>query len=836
MDNLAAERLCKIPDSTVFKSIEDEIVSIYLVDLDNDIYRIIKVPNTTRVMSYRSDYIWSKAAADFAGEVSEDTRDVILRMADINLFREDLMVTDRKEYIYRLKNETVSWRRGVVKVIDRIDGRPVLLSLTISYFDSKATGDEFYVSSLEKQKTLLVEGLKRIKGLATEYQLLRFYNLKTGEFTNYYTAKTAADEPNQLIYSIGDYKSNHEESVRRFCHPDYAEEMRKFSENDYIRHVLDNKKKYVMRFLSDTGRGYRWTEYVLIKIDPVDEPATEVAIGFIDVDDIVRIEMAKDAAFRAQTDIVTALSSDFSNVYNVNAHKDEVNIIKLEGRVIEDFKDWEQRKKAFPYSKIFGDYIFDRVHPEDRSAMLELLNPDKVDEILSKTGEYTGTYRIFVEGEISYFEFKLMKLKDSGQVILAFRNIDSIVMEEKRKAQALEEALMDADKANRAKTTFLNNMSHDIRTPMNAIMGFTTLAKKHIEDRDAVLEYLSKIDISGKHLLRLINDVLDMSRIESGKVTIEERVVHIPEIMDDLATIVQADIDAKSQTFIVDFGSVSNNYIITDRLRINQILLNIVSNAIKYTPEGGRIAVKVLEKPGRMTGYSTYEFRVKDNGIGMSKDFSEHIFEAFTREKTSTVSKIEGTGLGMAITKHIVDMLGGTITVNSEQGKGTEFVVTLDCKLSDKTEASHKTSGKSVKSNSSEGNADNNIFKGKKILLVEDNPLNQEIAVDILSEAGFNVFVASDGDIAVEKLRKMRKGDYDLVLMDIQMPRMDGYTATKYIRKLDNKYASAIPIIAMTANAFDEDRKQALDCGMNEFVAKPVKIHRLMDVMMELMS
>ena len=516
--------------------------------------------------------------------------------------------------------------------------------------------------------------------------------------------------------------------------------------------------------------------------------------------------------------------------------------------------------------------------------------------------------------------------------------------------QALSDAVAAAETANRAKSTFLSNMSHDIRTPMNAIIGFTTLAISNIDDTERVKDYLGKTLASSNHLLSLINDVLDMSRIESGKIHLEEVEVNLSDVLHDLKTIVSGQIFAKQLELYMDVMDVTDEDVYCDKTRLNQILLNLLSNAIKFTPAGGTVSVRVRQLAGKVRGCGQYEFRIKDNGIGMSPEFAKKIFEPFERERTSTVSRIQGTGLGMAITKNIVDMMGGTIEVQTAQGKGTEFTVcvpmraqteqrpvekiteleglkalvvdddfntcdsvtkmlvkvgmraewTLSGKeavlrarqsiemsdayhtyiidwrlpdmngievtrrirsLNDDTpiiiltaydwsdiEVEAKAAGVTAfcskpmfmsdlretltsalgqkQTDAAQGllpdkNAD---FKGKHILLVEDNELNREIAQEILREYGFLVDSAENGAVAVEKVSTAAPGSYDLVLMDVQMPIMDGYTATRQIRALDDPARAKLPILAMTANAFDEDRRNALESGMNGFLSKPIVI------------
>ena len=527
--------------------------------------------------------------------------------------------------------------------------------------------------------------------------------------------------------------------------------------------------------------------------------------------------------------------------------------------------------------------------------------------------------------------------------------------------QALSDAVAAAETANRAKSTFLSNMSHDIRTPMNAIIGFTTLALSNIDDKERVKDYLAKTLASSNHLLSLINDVLDMSRIESGKIHLEEVEVNLSDVLHDLKTIVSGQIYAKQLELYMDAMDVTDEDVYCDKTRLNQVLLNLLSNAIKFTPAGGTVSVRVRQLAGAVRGCGQYEFRVKDNGIGMSQEFAKKIFEPFERERTSTVSRIQGTGLGMAITKNIVDMMGGTIEVQTAQGKGSEFIICLPLRTQDEhrpvekiTEleglkalvvdddfntcdsatkmlvavgmrANWTLSGKEavLRARQSIEMGDtykayiidwrlpdmNGIevtrqirslhddtpiiiltaydwsdieveakaagvtafcskpmflsdlrdtlmtaigqkqaqeeqgvlpqkttdFKGKHILLAEDNELNREIAVEILNAYGFEVDTAENGAVAVEKVSTAAPGQYDLVLMDVQMPIMDGYTATHRIRELENPALACIPILAMTANAFDEDRRNALESGMNGFLSKPIVIADLVQEMRKIL-
>lgn len=391
---------------------------------------------------------------------------------------------------------------------------------------------------------------------------------------------------------------------------------------------------------------------------------------------------------------------------------------------------------------------------------------------------------------------------------------------------------------NRAETIFLNSISHDIRTPLNVIIGYTALASAHVNEAQEVKKYLSKIETASNHLLLLINDVLDMSHIESGTLKLERAPVYLPDVLENLKAIIQTDSSAKQLKFCADTKNMVHKNVITDKLRLKQVLLNILENAVKYTRPGGKIYFQIQELKGQEPGFAKYEFRVKDTGIGMSGEFIAHIFEPFTREQTSTVSGIEGMGLGMAIVKKIVDRIGGTIAVKSRQGKGTEVTVILPFKVKSQVVECETKVFKKTGQMKMLGERENseNLFKGKKILLTEDNELNREIAVELLKEEGFILDTAEDGTIAVEKMRTAKPGQYDLILMDIQMPIMDGYEATRQIRKLKNPETANIPIVAITANAFEEDRQKALEAGMNEHVSKPIDLARLLEAVKKVLK
>ena len=661
---------------------------------------------------------------------------------------------------------------------------------------------------------------------------------------------------------------------------------------------------------------------------------------------------------QTQLDLVNALSRNYLNVFLCNLGDETLTVIKLEGYVTAGLEGERSVKRS--YHQIVDNYTAARVHPDDREGFLASVSPAAVRRALTDADEYTGNYRVLEGDAVHYYQFRYIATssdasKRFNQVLAAFQNIDNIVEEEARHRRALADALVAAEHSNRAKTTFLNNMSHDIRTPMNAIIGFTSLAAAHIDNREQVATYLRKIQTSSSHLLSLINDVLDMSRIESGKMKLEESEANLASIMHDLKVIVQGDVAAKQLDLFIDTVDVTNEAIVCDKLRLNQVLLNLLSNAVKFTEPGGYVSLRIAQKGKPHGGWADYEFRVKDSGIGMAPEFVEHVFEAFERERNSTVSGTQGTGLGMAITKNIVDMMGGAIEVESELGRGTEFVVSLrfrtieggaqcgpvaeleglralvvdddlntctgvakmlhqigmraDWTLSAK-EAVHRArfaveeadeyyayiidwlmpdmngiecvrriravvgaskpiiiltayDWSGIEEEAREAGvtafcskplffselrellehpfvhemsrepAEVPSFAGKRVLLVEDNELNREIAAEILKSMDFEIDMARNGIEAVHAVEEGAACAYDLVLMDIQMPIMDGYEATRCIRALPNRAKSHVPIYAMTANTFEEDKQRAADAGMNGHIAKPIEAAILANALKE---
>ena len=385
-------------------------------------------------------------------------------------------------------------------------------------------------------------------------------------------------------------------------------------------------------------------------------------------------------------------------------------------------------------------------------------------------------------------------------------------------AEKIERAAKRAEEASEAKTRFLFNMSHDIRTPMNAIIGFSDLLEKHLDDKEKVHDYIKKIQLSGSFLLSLINYVLEMARIESGKATLRTEVGDAQELLGALNAVFEPAVEKKRLKYNCTLD-VEHRFIICDVTKVREIVLNIISNSVKYTPEGGSVTVQIKEIPWEKEGWTAYRILVEDTGIGMGAEYLPHIFEEFTRERTSTESKVVGAGLGLPIVKALIDLMGGTIQVESERGKGSKFEVILPFEIASEEEVKDSYVKKEEKPY--------NRSKEKRILLAEDNELNAEIAITILEENGFKVERAEDGCKCVELFSEKPTGYYSTILMDIQMPNMDGYTASRKIRGMEREDAKVIPIIALTANAFDEDRNKAFAAGMNGHIAKPIDVGRM---------
>lgn len=552
------------------------------------------------------------------------------------------------------------------------------------------------------------------------------------------------------------------------------------------------------------------------------QPGSGDVIAFITevvCDDEMVNETLINKALIGQYDAIASILDGRYRVVIGNAGKDGDG----DGVQANADNDWDNEFLNCSYDDYLHRYLAPAIDAsdEDKSTLLDALRVERVESELAKREPYSVPIALSIGGEVRYKRFDFYVVDQQAEFFILLQSDSTEARrEERERNELLAQALSEAQQASQSKSVFLSNISHDIRTPMNAIVGYTDFAKKS-DDPEQMHEYLEKIDSSSKYMLALLNDVLEMSRIESGKSELDLTRASLPALMDDVHGLFERQMAEKGIAFSVDSSQVRDGCVICDKTRLNRVLLNLVSNAYKFTPEGGSVQVQLVQLDSAREGYGSYELHVKDTGIGMSEEFAHKIFDAFERERSATDSGIAGTGLGMAITRNIVDMMGGTISLVSEQGRGTEFTIALEFELQP------NELGDNQSSRPCEPQRESFDFTGLRALLVEDQVVNREIAVMILEGMGFEVDEAEDGAQALVQLASSEAGRYDVVITDIQMPVMDGYELAQSIRKLDDAKLARIPIVAMSANAFQEDVKASREAGMDAHVAKPIDVDNL---------
>ncbi len=925
----------------IFNVLSKNFRNIYLVNLksgiakilkivDGDIYLFEKLQNKTFVFNVEAKSWIDK-------NIHPDDKEKMYHVLNIEYFKEILKTQDEFSTYYRSINHNYQF------IVTRVDKDNVLLS----FLNVDSTIEEHLArekKEREKEEAYQIQLRKHnefISALSTIYSSIFRVNIDSHKYEILSETVNVQD----ATHKMDEYEIVVKFIVTNFVEKDTQEKMLAFLDLSTLRDRLKDTNTVVIEYRNPEGR---WLQgRFIIQNRNENNEAEDVLYAARDI----TLEKRKELI---QQERLEALSLDYSAVFTCDLLHDDMSVMKMK----ETSHFYANKEYTNSFSK-WVNFSYDNIIvKESEPNYLEIFNPEYLMDYLKDHDMFITRIQVIPnKANHEYYEVRVVpyyKDEDHFEVMWAFRSIDEIIEIERQTQEQLSNALTSARQANRAKSTFLNSMSHDIRTPMNAIIGFTALALTHIEDTKQVQDYLSKINTSSTHLLSLINDILDMSRIESGVVKLDNKPVHIPNVLHDLRTMIQGLIDSKNQNLYIDTIDIEHEDVITDKLRLNQVLINIVGNAIKFTPNGGDIIIRLKEKPCSIKGYTTYEFVIKDNGIGMSKEFVENIFDTFTREKSSTVSGIQGSGLGMAITKNIVvDMMGGKIDVESEIDKGSIFTVTLDLPLTDKIVQNEpieellgaralvvdddintcqsvskmlrdikmrpdwSTSGKEAIIRAKEANELKDEYKvfiidyqmpdlngletirrirkvisedipiivltaydfsdiekeakeagvtafvskpifmselravltspinnqeeikddkqydysDKTVLLVEDNELNREIAIALLSQTGMKVESVEDGDLAVAKINSEAASKYDCVLMDIQMPRMDGYTATREIRTLLDNQKANIPIVAMTANAFEEDKKKALEVGMNGHIVKPISIESIAKVL-----
>lgn len=538
----------------------------------------------------------------------------------------------------------------------------------------------------------------------------------------------------------------------------------------------------------------------------------KIIMGFRPIDEIVK----REKVLELQREIIEGLGKEYFSVLLLELDSGQIfsyREVGENGKRIADFC----RKYGNQWCELLPAYADEIVTDESRENFLDQLS---LDALCSNQDDFSMTYEFKTGDRIIYHQTRIAYVykKDRSRVaVIGTRNIDDLIKKERMQEAKLKEAYIVAEEANKAKTDFLNNMSHDIRTPMNVILGYNELMKQYLTD-PILVDYQNKIEQSGKLLLSIINNVLDMARIESGKMVVEERAEQIGLVVEEIESVFESSAQEKNIVFTTSVD-VDHTHVLWDGFKVREILMNLVGNAFKYTPDGGHIAIDVKELDCARSGYVRIQTQVKDTGIGMSEDYLPTLFDSFSREYNTTIGKVSGTGLGMSIVKNLVDMMDGDICVKSKLGEGTCFTLTFEHRIADVN---------SIELNQELDVLDEkSILEGKRVLLVEDNELNAEIAMAILEQSGLILDRVEDGLACINRLSEVDADLYDLILMDIQMPNMNGYEATRRIRQFENVKKASIPILAMTANAFEEDKKMAIKAGMNGHISKPIDVNVL---------
>ena len=948
----------------IFDTLAQNFKNVYVVNIKNATAKVLKLED-----EYSDNRLDGVINSEFPYERFLNAWiDEAVYPDDKNMLKKALSIEHLRE-VFSSQSEYIGNYRMLVK------GQVINYQFSITLMKDK----EHLLAGFQNVEAIIREHLEEEKKRRAKEQLyqaqlteqLQVFDILARNFKNVYLAdlekETAKilklDKKYEKILRLGGNREFQFAAVLSHwlnnvvCDED-REELSKVFETENVKKLLATQREFTGSYRSIIDGVVHHFQYSMSRIDDV---GMKAVLGYQNVDEIVNehiaqekkereLEEARLKEMREHAEVISSLSTIYSTIFraDIDTHNyDILNSVSLMGKVAKNKGNFDDVKE-----NILSAFMA----PEMQATMREFLDLNTLAERLKSVNTISTEYK---NPDDLWFQARfIVKRRDKNgvakEVLYVARDITSEKVKEFEQQKRLSHALAAAQQASKAKSTFLNSMSHDIRTPMNAIIGFTALAQTHIDDRTQVQDYLAKISTSSTHLLSLINDILDMSRIESGTVKLEEKPIHIPDLLHDLRTMIQGLVNSKNQNLYIDTQDVSHEDVVADRLRLNQIMINIVGNAIKFTPPGGDIIIRLLEKPCSIKHHRTYEFSVKDTGVGMSKEFSKHIFETFTREYSSTVTGVQGTGLGMAITKNIVDLMGGEITVESEEGRGSLFTVTLNLLLANepvknepipalmgaralvvdddlntcrsvskmlreiKMRPDWTASGREaivraqdaadmkdeykvyiidylmpdmngietvrrirkvisedvpiivltaydwedfeyearqagvtafvskplfmseLRKVLSQSNEEENVkeeeikhydYCGKRVLLVEDNELNREIATAILEGAGLKVDTAEDGAEAVDIMYTAAEDRYDLIFMDIQMPKMDGYTATHEIRTFANNKKANIPIVAMTANAFEEDKKKSLEAGMNGHIVKPISIDEIAKVL-----
>ena len=791
----------------IIEILASEYTSVYYIDLTTDglnPYTMNEETETTFGSVFRSGITYSEAYRLYVDKlVYPEDKGMMLKSGAIGNIMKELR--SKKTFLTTYRNAEGHYSEMKFVKVGNEEGAPVAVALGFADRDEE-------LRAKREEERILKRNIEIIEILASEYTSVYYIDMTTDELDPYTMNEQTESQFGDIFRSGIKYSAAFKMYVDKLVYPADKDMMLKAGSVYNILEELSNKKTFITQYRNSNGE---YCEMKFVKVGDEENPQS-VALGFSNKNDEIREGIKRKEKQDRDNAVISGLSDDFGCV--VYTSYDEFSEIhyRFEPLFEQHIEGWSEITDFKVRLERLTNTI---MHPEDREAFWEATRPEVVREAVYKDGVYYVNFRTLVDGEETYYQAKFVKdeLHPETNVIAGFHNVDK---ETKREMEALDKA----KSASKAKTDFLFNMSHDIRTPMNAIIGFTNMAMKHIDDKERVIDSLNKTQEAGELLLSLINNILDMSRIESGKIELDENEADVYLTFANLEATMLELAKAKNINLTFEIGNVTDRYVYCDFSRCMRVFVNIITNAIKYTNEGGYVKATV-EQIGREGDCGIYRYIFEDNGIGMSEEFKSRVFDEFARENTTTVSGIQGTGLGLSVCRTFVNAMGGTIECESRQGEGTTFTVVLPLKLQKGEAYTSPITGNVIVSKEDEVKLENIDISGHRVLLVEDNELNAEIAVDILEDEGITVETANDGFVAVNILKEKGPSYYDFILMDIQMPMMNGYEATGAIRQM---YPDcAIPIIALSANAFAEDKASSIAAGMNDHVAKPINIMEL---------
>lgn len=822
----------------LLQSFLDNYCRIYLIDLEKDtIVKILEAEGENR-----EDPVKQKKYSEFNRIYSYSMLEPEYSawremMGSIENIRK--VLADRNSFTLSYQMKDGRWMKVENRILEKQSGVPVKVFACIPKEEKgqmaeneKILKEGHTIFTSPAERKLNEEREKVIKGVLAFDSISTFeINVTRNKVISYINRNEDLYYTDRGFEIPGDFDSYTEYWATRIL-SDNAEQFRELvkRENLITMYGMGERDPWIEYMVQDKFGNRIWLREI-IALSKNELTGDIMAVIIIrDITERKKIEFENTR----RLDLIMGLTGDYESVYFVDLETDSYDIYRRQDRLMTKYSSiflpsYSDSIEAFAYKGVYG---------QDRENFIRLLSIDSIRKTLEKKNGFSFSFRAGNSAFPQYYLVKCVRIGSGRniQILLGFANIEEERQEELRKRRLLEDALEQARHAADAKNTFLSNMSHDIRTPMNAIIGFANIARAHSDDPDRVMDSLNKIIASSNHLLQLINNVLDMSRIESGRMVLEETWVDIREIVQEVTDLIKPEILSHRHEYEFRVAENIPDYVLCDKLRVTQLLLNLLSNAVKYTPRQGRVRLSLAEGIGAPVGYFALEFVISDTGIGMSKEFQKRIFEPFERENNSTVSKVMGSGLGMSICKGIVDSMGGSMTIDSRQGRGS--VVTVNLAMRYKSRESGETQAADIQPEGAGREASSSRYavfskaadapvKKKKsetrILVVEDNALNREIAKELLEDEGYLVETAEDGETSINMIRRSDRGYFDAVLMDIQMPGIDGYEAARSIRKMHDNEHARLPIIAMTANAFEEDMERARSAGMNAYIAKPVE-------------